>query len=692
MSTRRWRGATKNGRLLWGGLAVVLLVGLLATVLLSRGAVADSEAEAQRRAEDYTNTVLFNNLTFELVSKPILGPDYRDLIIAVQAGILSDDGVARVRIWTTDGLLVFSTDQRDKQGEYTAGGNAQIQAAADGTTVSLPTQATVAPRAGLAGSDEKLYQTFVPLRLVNELGIAGVSQIDQRYSAIESDANAFWRPLQIGLLAALVIVVALLLLALRRPAPAEAGGGVGASAAAPSERSEQEIVGRLRVAEEEAQAAQLRADKAEELLVRAEERTERAETAAREAEKVAQSVTAEPTRRGVPGVGAPIAAAVVASAELEKRVAAAESEREQMAGEVQRLRAALAERDAQLALAAEAGTSGEEETAKVHELAKHHEAKAAEAEALVAETARRAAEAEQRAAEADRRTAEAEAQLGAAEAARVAAEAAVAKSVSGEKKNAEAALRAAQLELNEVKSRLAETENSLTEATSRLAEGERGAETLEAVKAELAERDASLEAAETARAALSEELERMKGETATAAAATGSLGEATAKATELQRQVAELEDLRRTDVSELQRAQEALANTQIEATQAKKRAKDLEDRVRELEAAPPPAAAEEYGYEEVQSFAARLASLVHREAEPSSEPYLEPEPHVEPEPSVGRSAGPVPRVERSPARRSEPEPEPTPESDEGGLSLRERLARAAAARHRAPGVPPPEER
>ena len=686
----------RDSRLLWGGLVALLLVALIATFFLSTGAVSDAEAEAARRAEDYTNTVLFNNLTPELVSEPILGPDYRDLIIAVQAGILSDDRVARVRIWTNDGLLVFSTDQRDKQGEYTAADNAQIQAAAGGTTVSLPTQATVAPRSGLAGSDEKLYQTFVPLRLLNQLGISGVSQIDQHYSAIEADANAVWQPLQIGLIAALVIVAALFVVSLRKkPAPARVEAAAGTAVASPSSAGDAEWQDRVRLAEEEARAAQLRADKAEELLARAEERAARAEAVVKDGQT------------------------------------------EQATGEVQRLRSALAERDAQLALAQEAGTSGEEETAKVLELVEEQKAKAAEAEALATQAAKVAVEAEQRAAEA-------ESKLGAVEAARIAAEAAVVTAASGEEAKTSKALRAAQLQMNELKGRLTETEAALSVARAKLAEREQAdaaleaqrvavskelevakaaaskeaAAELEAVKKELVASDASLAAAEQAREALAAELERTKADSAKAATAAGSADGLAVEVAALRTQVAELEDRRRTDVSELQRAQEALANTQVEATQAKRRTKELEERVRELESEPVPAAppvpapftvAEPAGYEEVPSFSARLVSLVHqREAHAEPEPaYVEPEipPGPRPEPAAEPIPEPPvaaparapqeeravePKPKRAPAAKEETEPSAAEGEDEG-LSLRTRLARAAAARHRPPGMGSPDD-
>jgi len=44
---------------------------------------------------------------------------------------------------------------------------------------------TAAPLNGLEGSDEKLFVTYVPLQFPNETEPAGVTEIDQRYSAID---------------------------------------------------------------------------------------------------------------------------------------------------------------------------------------------------------------------------------------------------------------------------------------------------------------------------------------------------------------------------------------------------------------------------------------------------------------------------------------------------------------------------
>ena len=223
MSTRRTALLANATRIGLGLISVGLLAALLLSVFLSRGTIEDAEAAAETRAIDWANTVLFDAIAPDEIQDPVLGADYRELLIIVQAGIRSDDRTARVRVWNAEGELVFSDDQRDKIGEYVATDNPQIQSALDGETVSVATQATVAPKSGLAGSDEKLFQTFVPLRLENQVGISGVVQIDQRYAAIEAEASDVWRTVRLALVLALTVVVGLFLFSLRgRPAPVAA--------------------------------------------------------------------------------------------------------------------------------------------------------------------------------------------------------------------------------------------------------------------------------------------------------------------------------------------------------------------------------------------------------------------------------------------------------------------------------------
>jgi hypothetical protein len=767
----------RAGRIVAGAVAVVLLVALLATVFLSRGTVDDAEAEAEARAVDWANTTLFDAVTPEEVAAPILGPDYRELLIIVQAGILSDDRAVRMRLWNPDGTLVFSTDQRDKIDEFIAVDNPQIEAALAGETVSLPTQTIVAPKSGLAGTDEKLFQTFVPLRLEDQLGVSGVAQIDQEYAAIEAEASDTWQTVRLVLVLALTVAVGAFLFTLRRR-PAEEAIGAGGEAVTAPTRQDRKALERATKAEGDLAAAVERAEKAEAALaeadgtmsevtarlqeleeraVRSEERAANAEAALHDAALAATG--GEAPRRGVPGVGA--IGLGIASAELSAKLDAAEAEREELAGEVGRLRAALAEREAELALAHQGAVAGDEaaELETARHLAAEREQRAIELDQRLVEAMREVGEERDRIAQLEGRLREAEATAAAA-----AATAALVPTEGTGEAPAAGELRAAQLQLNELQTKLADAEDRLADAEARLAEKatampdleaahERTTKELEAARAELAKADAELttarealaakdegaasvkaaeagaaalgaelaemeiamrdlevragqaeERATTAEARVAElesgsaqtvarvedleavraegaaelervrtegaaelervrtesaaELERVRAESAAelervrAETATAPVGEGDVEG--LRARIAELEDARRRDVAELQRAQETLANTQFEATQARKRAKELEEQLQRA-GTTPATPVPEYVPEPETSFSARLAHLVREHEEPPG-------------------TGAAPAATEAPA-------------EEEGLSLRERLARAAAARHRL-GPPP----
>ncbi|GEM_PF-2123844 len=704
MSEPRRASGAKTARIVLGVLALLLGVGLLLSVFLLGRSVEDAEAGAQTRAVNWTNSVLVGNLTGEQLESPLVGPVFREVLAAVQSGIRSDGRVARVRIWNTSGALVFSDDQEDQVGEVVATDIPQIQTALEGQAVSVTSPTTVPAEGGLAGSDEQLFESFVPLRPDAELGVAGVAQIDQRYDDIVDGWSETWTAIRLGLGIALGVVVILFLVTLRRrPVPVEAvtapaaAGAVAARGAPPVEDRRpqdraakdevrlRELTERLAKAEAAKTEAETIANEAAAHFAELEDRVAKAEERAASAEVAAQAAAKAATggrtpRRGVPGVGA--VAATVAAGELDERVQEAEGKLERSTGEVARLRAALAERDAELALAREGGTVGED-VDEIRRQASEHEG--------------RAAAAEQRALEAEQRISALEGELQSAQGA-LAEAASTAKPKRGHRdRHADEELKAAQAQATELQAKLAEAEMALEDIRGKLTEGESRATELEAANTSLVD---ELETLRVESAKANDELATLRETVAEAereatsteadervAATTAALAEVQAKLADAERdraellaqleryrqagegtgdddvqglraRVAELEDVRRADVAELQRAQETLANTQFEATQARRQVKELERQLREALGRAEPVVATEPAEEQ----AAAPAATPRRRApkEPPPEPAFEPE---------------------------EPAAEPEPEPAEEELSLRERLARAAAARHRMSGTP-----
>ncbi|HEX9122488.1 MAG TPA: hypothetical protein VF984_03895, partial [Actinomycetota bacterium] len=147
----------------------------------------------------------------------IAGEREKQILLLVEDEVLSDERVARVRIWSTAGILIFSTHPRDREGT-TASGNEQLGASMTGQVVSDVAEPR-SPSDGLAGSGDAMLETFVPLRLTDRAGVAGVVEIDQHHPAITRTARWLWRSLE-AVTAALLLGA--LALADRRVAELEA--------------------------------------------------------------------------------------------------------------------------------------------------------------------------------------------------------------------------------------------------------------------------------------------------------------------------------------------------------------------------------------------------------------------------------------------------------------------------------------
>jgi len=716
-------------------LAILALAGAMAlSFVFAYSSVGDQQRAAQARAVADTTKKPLSDLTATQVSKPIQEDSYRALLKDVKDHIMKDDRVLRVRIFNLNGTLVFATDAGDKIGVAKIG-TPQFQTGSSGGVASIITEPEAAVPSGLAGSSERLYVTFAALRLQSQPKAAAVVEVDQRYATIKAAADQLWRPIQLGIgvliLVALIMLVASVLAwrAARRfkgkpqvgaqSAPGFAQGG--------STRAQKELEKRLEAVEETLRTAEQRAAASErekrqiaERLVSAHEQLELMTAAAKspkpakggdeamarrlaaleaERDRMAADVTRlgrELEERGSApageGGGAPsnadenlqgrvaeleaaLADANARAASLESAARQFEEEREVTSAELDRAKeevaaqkgrkaskskdaGSLTEATAQLAeaedkarQAEERARQAEELTRQAKELTRQAEDKAREADEKVAQAIERDGQAEEQAkqweeqvrqaqervGESDQRADQATEQLVQANA-RI--EQLEADSVDVEHRAVAAEQRVGQLEAvtKQAEERMTQLEGSQRQAEQRAAQA-----------------DVRLQELEQERSKLSAELDRVLA--AGSPGATGTDDEA--RAAQLAARVEELEAQRRLDVSELQRVQEALANTQVELVAATKRATQVESSPRTLQAVEDiaEATAEEgpdasLAFDE-ESIATRLSRAKGRKRAVVSEETEVPE-----EPAAAPS---------------------------GGLSLRERLARAAAARHRVSG-------
>ena len=699
MESVRKLTSSRMSRVGWA-LAIVALAGAMAlSFVFAYSSVGDQQRAAQARAVADTTKKPLSELTATQVSKPIEGDFSKELLQDVRDHVLKDDRVLRVRIFNLNGTLVFSTDAGDKIGVAQIGSQ-QFRTGSSGGVASVITEPEAAVPSGLAGSSERLYVTFAALRLQSQPKAAAVVEVDQRYAAIEAAAYQLWRPIQ--LVIGVLILIALLMLVASvlswrgrrfavsskdgaRPAPGFAQGG--------STRAQKDLEKRLEAVEESLRTAEQRAGASErekrqiaERLVTAQEQLELMTAAAKspkpakgsdeavsrrlaELEAERDRMTAEVTRlerelqeRGSApagengpspssaetGVQERVAELEAALADANAKAASFESAARQLEEE---RKVASAELDrAKEEIAGQKGRKGSKSKdtgshAEAAEQMAKAEERAQQAEELTRQAEEQAKQAQERASDSDQRAGQTAEQLGQAN---TRIEQLEAGSADVERRAVAAEQRVAQLEAvtKQAEERMTQLEGGQRQAEQRAAQA-----------------DVRFRETEQERTKLSEELERVlaAGSPATAGADDGE------RAAQLAARVEELEAQRRKDVAELQRVQEALA-TQHELATASKRPM-VESSVRPLQAMEgiaeaPAKGTPGTGASEEETIATRLSRAKGRKR------VLDPD-----EPSA-------PQEPAAPQEPSAPEEPATPSS---GLSLRERLARAAAARHRVSG-------
>ncbi len=390
---------SRYGRVLWGASALVLLLALVASLVLSGSSVAAAEREAQARAQDMTSSVIATELNADLLSRKIGGTASLALTVRIQAGILSDDRVEVVRIWAVDGSLIYSTSERYDVSEVVVTGDPVLERAFMGQTVSVAS-GTAMHHEDLLRPSEDLFQTFVPIRLSAGGGVEGVVEIDQRYAAIREQGLKAWRRVQVAVTLTLVVVAILLARAIRDHRARHAARSLDGRTAAGDARSSRSADRAIDEAHDGDAAAAI--DEAHDgdaaaATVEAEDHLHELERRLREAESSSPKLISQ-------------------IEELDLKLRASEAEREQHVAMLRQLEGVLAERDAELELA-RAGSDGTKgDTKRINKLIAEAEDRAAAAERKAVEAEKKKQEAAKRATRAAERAFEMEALLREAEA------------------------------------------------------------------------------------------------------------------------------------------------------------------------------------------------------------------------------------------------------------------------------------
>lgn len=167
------------------GITLVFLgAGLFAAQQGRDASARDAAAQvwdAQAEARNIANTVLFTNLSYASVTAPISAPLYRDITVGLQGQAFTHSDVARIRVWRPDGILQFSTHERDQVGLLQAVSTTLIDEAMKGQSASEQVFTKFnAATTGIAVPTD-LLEVFVPLHVPDQIAVAAVAEIDYYY-------------------------------------------------------------------------------------------------------------------------------------------------------------------------------------------------------------------------------------------------------------------------------------------------------------------------------------------------------------------------------------------------------------------------------------------------------------------------------------------------------------------------------
>ena len=172
--------------------------------------------DAERRAELYAATVFRNTLGPGDVATPLEGSRRESLFAEVKAYVLTDPTVARVRLWSPDGTLLFSTDGADEPGGRST--DPVISSAAEGSVQSrLAAEPLSRPPTGTGDRvATPLFQTFVPLQVRGSANVVGAVEVEQWAAALQERADDPWWFVLAGATGATVLLALLALVAVAR--------------------------------------------------------------------------------------------------------------------------------------------------------------------------------------------------------------------------------------------------------------------------------------------------------------------------------------------------------------------------------------------------------------------------------------------------------------------------------------------
>ena len=190
-------------------LVVFVLIGVGITWFRARDVRAREERAAASRAQLVANEALGPVFTAADLTAPIRGDRYEVIQAQVDAVLLADPGIIRIKVWGTDGTVLYSNDPAEigTQPEM----EDDLKEAIGGELESDVSDLTAAENVGERALADRLFETYVPFRLTRDGPVSAVVEAYQDYSVIQMEIDRLTRTLSISLASGLVVLYAVVL-------------------------------------------------------------------------------------------------------------------------------------------------------------------------------------------------------------------------------------------------------------------------------------------------------------------------------------------------------------------------------------------------------------------------------------------------------------------------------------------------
>jgi signal transduction histidine kinase len=193
-------------------LVVFVLIGVVISMFRARDVREREERAAAGRAQLVATQAIEPLLTPTDVAIPVTGSRYDVFERRVASIQRAQPGIVRIKIWATDGLVLFSND-RDQVGMRSEIGD-ELQEALDGEVANEVSDLTATENESERTLADKLFETYVPFRFPGDDRVSAVIEVYQDYSVIQSEVGRLTRTLSIslgiGLLALYVVMLPLM--------------------------------------------------------------------------------------------------------------------------------------------------------------------------------------------------------------------------------------------------------------------------------------------------------------------------------------------------------------------------------------------------------------------------------------------------------------------------------------------------